>query len=103
MTTDAAKTSVNSRNVLIGALQTLRARGAHHDSAEGQSDMQHALLVVDAYCNEQKKLAMSDFSRAHFAALAVAISQLEAGDHEGALKMLRAAVAKHLAEGEKAC
>jgi hypothetical protein len=94
---------MNGRNALIGALQVLRARGAHHDSAAGQVDMQHALLVVDAYCNEQKNLAMSDFSRAHFAALVVAISQLEAGDHEGALRMLRAVVAKHWAEGKKAC
>ena len=88
---------MNGRNVLIGALQTLRARGSHHDSAAGQADIRHALLVVDAYCDEQKKLALADFSREHFAALATAIPQLEAGDIDGALKMLRTAAARHVA------
>lgn len=88
---------MNGRNVLIGSLQSFRARGAHHDSVAGQRDMDHVLMVVDAYCNEQKQAALAEFSREHFAAIATAIPQIEAGDIDGALLMLRAAAARHVA------
>jgi hypothetical protein len=42
---------------------------------------------------EDAQAEIAAFSRAHFATLAVAIPTIEAGDIEGALKMLRAAVA----------
>ena len=43
---------------------------------------------------EDAQAEIAAFSRAHFATLAVAIPTIEAGDIEGALKMLRAAVAR---------
>jgi hypothetical protein len=43
---------------------------------------------------EDAQAEIAAFSRAHFATLAVAIPTIEAGDIEGALKMLRAAAAR---------
>ena len=83
---------MNGRNVLIGALQTLRSRANHFDSAAGQADIDHALLVVDAYCNEQKQAALTRYAMTHVGAIAVATSQLEAGDWAGTLKVLRVAL-----------